>query len=155
MGARADSYAAVDARQPLLGDLQKSDLFEGETDDCSVVSLATATGISYDEAHAASRRLANRKRRRGTKTLKVIDGIGTLGFSATPLNWGKPSISAFRTRMHAGGGFYVLRQSPRFTGVLFICPGHAMAMDRTGHFFGIINPKARVTHAWAIHRLED
>ena len=52
--------------------LKKSSAAQGETNDCTVIAVAIATGKAYDEVHNIFRR-CGRKRRRGCSTLTVVE----------------------------------------------------------------------------------
>lgn len=54
----------------------------GETNDCTVVALAAATGCGYDKAHELLQR-RGRKPRRGFSMHQVADAAKELGFSVT------------------------------------------------------------------------
>jgi hypothetical protein len=52
----------------------------GETNDCTVVAFAAATGCGYDKAHEILTQLG-RKPRHGFNTYKMVDAARALGFN--------------------------------------------------------------------------
>lgn len=101
----------------------------GETNDCAVVGLANATGMSYKEIHERLR-LKGRRFRRGTKVHMVSAVLADLKAEGI--------VTEFKSVLSQGGMAYVLR-SQRQTVAGFI-----RTLPRTGRFF-----LCCTTHAFA------
>lgn len=54
----------------------------GETSDCTVIAVALACGVKYEDAHEALR-LSGRKERKGATTFAMLKAIMRLGFKYT------------------------------------------------------------------------
>ena len=109
---------------------------QGETNDCAVISIAIATGKTYDEAHTALRR-AGRRRRRGCSTSVMQTALWLLGFEFEKLDTWKGKTPATLTL-------------PRKDNYIALTCDHALAIK-----FGLIKDwtdgrRHRITEVWKI-----
>ena len=116
--------------------IKKSSAAQGETNDCTVIAVAIATGKAYDEVHNIFRR-CGRKRRRGCSTWTVEKALSVLGFKVEKLEkWkGKTCTSL---------------DLPRKDNYIAFTCNHALAVK-----FGLVKDwsaqrRNRITEVWKI-----
>ena len=62
----------INSATKLKGD---SKIAQGETNDCVVYATASALDLSYDQAHQVAREKFNRKDRKGTQSIYLLQGL--------------------------------------------------------------------------------
>ncbi len=85
-------------------DLNKFRTVKGESNDCSVTALATATGVGYTKAWQVLRDLG-REKKHGVFNSIIRAAAINLGFSATEWQPAKPITLARFIKIHKRGRF--------------------------------------------------
>jgi hypothetical protein len=85
-------------------DLNKFRTVKGESNDCSVTALATATGVGYTKAWQVLRDLGRRKQE-GASRAQLRKAATSLGFSPTDWQPAKPITLAKFIKIHKRGRF--------------------------------------------------